>query len=58
MLEDNFDGYYRESVEAANPSIIIENFIVDVSVNQQPSASLTGEFRRIIMFIKAIEQGI
>lgn len=52
MLENNFDGYYKTSVEAENPSIIIESFIVDVSMNQKSSASITTQFRKIIMFMK------
>lgn len=52
MLESNFDGYYKTSVEAENPSIIIESFIIDVSMSQKASASTTSQFRKIIMFMK------
>ena len=52
LLENNFKGYYRNSVEAENPSIIIESFIIDVSMSQKANASITGQFRRIIMFMK------
>lgn len=52
LLEKNFKGYYRNSVEAENPSIIIESFIVDVSMTQKASASTTSQFRKIIMFMK------
>jgi len=57
LLENNFSGYYRTSVEAENPSIIIENFIVDVSVSQKASASTTAQFRKIIMFMKRKSAG-
>ena len=52
LLEGNFKGYYRNSVEAENPSIIVESFIIDVSMSQKANASITGQFRRIIMFMK------
>ena len=52
MLENNFDGYYKTSVEAENPSIIIESFIVDVSMSQKSNATTTSQFRKIIMFMK------
>jgi hypothetical protein len=52
MLEDKFKGYYRTSVEASNPSIIIESFIVDVSMSQKSSATTTNQFRKIIMAMK------
>ena len=52
MLESNFDGYYKTSVEAENPSIIIESFIIDVSMSQKANASTTSQFRKIIMFMK------
>ncbi len=57
LLEDNFDGYYKNSVEAENPSIIVENFIVDVSVSQNATASTTAQFRKIIMFMKKQSAG-
>ena len=52
MLEDKFDGYYKTSVEAENPSIIIESFIIDVSMSQKSNASITAQFRKIIMHMK------
>lgn len=52
MLENNFKGYYRNSVECENPSIIVESFIIDVSMSQKASASITGQFRKIIMHMK------
>ena len=52
MLENKFDGYYKTSVEAENPSIIIESFIIDVSMSQKSNASITAQFRKIIMHMK------
>jgi hypothetical protein len=52
LLEDNFKNYYKSSVEASNPSLIIESFIVDVSIKQKANATVTAQFRKIIMFMK------
>jgi hypothetical protein len=52
LLEDNFKGYYRSSVEAENPSIIIENFIVDVSMTQKASPMVTSQFRKIVAHLQ------
>ena len=52
LLEDNFDGYYKTSVESSNPSIIIESFIVDVSMSQKSNTQITMQFKKIIMFMK------
>ena len=52
LLEENFGGYYKTSVEAENPSIIIESFIIDVSMSQKANATVTTQFRKIIMFMK------
>jgi hypothetical protein len=48
LLKNNFTGYYRESVASANPNIIIESFIIDVSNQSSNDARLTREFRIII----------
>ncbi len=53
LLKENFGGYYRESIASANPNIIMESYIIDVS-NQggsKNSASLTREFRIIIQYM-------
>lgn len=52
LLENKFDGYYKTSVEAENPSIIIESFIIDVSMSSKSNASITAQFRKIIMHMK------
>ena len=52
LLEDNFKNYFRGSVEAGNPSIIIESFIVDISTTQKANSATAAEFRRIVTFLK------
>lgn len=53
LLEKNFKDYFRGSVEAGNPSIIIESFIVDISTSQKASPVVANEFRKIAAFLKA-----
>lgn len=53
LLEDRFDDYYRESIASENPNMMMLNFIVDVSnQNQGSSAQLTREFRLIIGYMR------
>ena len=52
LLEDNFKSYFRTSVEAGNPNIIIESFMVDLTTSHKSNAVISGEFGRIINFLK------
>lgn len=52
MLESNFKNYFRGSVEAGNPNIIIESFIIDISTTQKANAETTNQFKRIVSFLK------
>lgn len=52
LLEDNFKSYYRSSVEAENPSIIVENFIIDITNTQKTSAVVTAQFKQIVQHLK------
>ncbi len=55
LLKDNFGGYYKDFVISKNPTIIIENFILDVSKNQTGiSPTLTREFRIIVNYYRKI----
>jgi hypothetical protein len=56
LLEDNFKSYYRNSIEAENPSIIVESFIVDISTSQKASPAVTAQFKKIVMFLKQNSQ--
>ena len=50
LLEDNFDGYYRDMIQSKNPNLIVENFVLDVSKNQKHDRGTTIEFKRIMKF--------
>lgn len=52
LLENNFEGYYKDMMQSENPSTLIENFIVDVSKGQNMNLSLMQQFRKIIAFYK------
>lgn len=52
MLEENFKTYFRGSVEAGNPNVIIESFILDISTSQKAGASVAGEFRKIVQYLR------
>ena len=50
LLEDNFDGYYRDMIQSKNPNLIVENFVLDVSKNQKHDRGTNMEFKRIMKF--------
>lgn len=56
LLGERFDEYYRESIASANPNIIMENFVLDVSKQGGADAQLTRDFRRIIMYMQKMSQ--
>lgn len=48
LLKGNFGGYYKDYVASNNPTIIMENFVLDVSKSTSSSPKVTAQFRRII----------
>jgi hypothetical protein len=53
LLEGNFKSYYKNSIEAENPSLILENFVIDVSAQQQSTGiRVTQQFKKIIMHMR------
>ncbi len=58
LLEGNFKNYYRSSIAAENPAIIVENFISDVSKTQTADRMVTMQFKRIVLFLKERSSGI
>lgn len=56
LLKDKFNEYYRESIASSNPSIIMENFIIDVSNQGKSDPRLTREFRTIMQYIQKAGQ--
>lgn len=52
LLEGNFGDYYKDYVASNNPTIIMENFVLDVSKNTKASPKITAQFRRIINYYR------
>jgi hypothetical protein len=54
MMEDNFQKYYRDSIEAKNPSVMIESFMIDIatSKNIESNPNLNFQFKQIFNFLK------
>jgi len=48
MLKGNFGSYYKDYVSSGNSSIILENFVLDVSKDSKTSPAVTAQFRNII----------
>ena len=51
-LENNFSEYYKDFIVKKDGSIIMENFILDVSKSTKASATLMGQFKTIINYYK------
>ena len=48
LLRGNFSSYYKDYAASGNASIMMENFVLDVSKNTNASPQVTSQFRRII----------
>ena len=57
LLQNNFDGYYKDFIQSKNPSIIMESFILDVSRDGKADIQLARQFRQIVNFYKKQTQG-
>lgn len=56
MLKDNFNGYYRDFIQSKNSTIIMENFILDVSKSSGKDPKLIHEFQQIISYYRKVAQ--
>jgi hypothetical protein len=55
MLKDNFSDYYKDFLESKNSTIIMENFIIDVSnKNAKSDPKLMQQFRKIISHYRSL----
>ena len=48
LLRSNFGSYHKDYVASGNPTIIMENFVLDVAKDTKSSPAVTNQFRRII----------
>lgn len=57
LLKTRFNSYYREFAETKDNTIMMQNFIIDVSQTTGASAKLTGQFHTIIRYFRKISGG-
>lgn len=59
LLQSNFGNYYKDFISTKNPSIIIENFILDCGKEQGENVDtdLLRQFQKIAMFYKKKSAG-
>lgn len=50
LLKNNFNTYYKDFIESQSPTIIVENFILDLSKDLDADTETTRQFKRIVMF--------
>lgn len=56
LLKNNFGNYYKDFVDSRDPTIMIQNFVVDVSQDQEVDLQLTWQFKHIISHYKKAAQ--
>lgn len=57
LLRGNFGRYHRDMKQAGNPSIIMENFVIDVSENSSgTSVRVKQQFKKIIGHYRKLAQ--
>lgn len=56
LLKDRFNGYYRDFVETKDSTIMMQNFILDVSKESNSDPQTLQEFRKIIEYYRKMSQ--
>jgi hypothetical protein len=56
LLKSNFQTYYRDSISSQNPTIILENFILDVCKNNKTDAESVREFKVLVGYISKVAE--
>jgi hypothetical protein len=57
LLENNFDGYYKDFIQSQNPNTIIESFVIDVSTSSKSDIQTTAQFRKIVNYYRKMTNG-
>jgi hypothetical protein len=52
IFRGRFNEYYKDFIATNNPSIIMENFIIDVSHTAETSPRILAQYRRIIAYYR------
>jgi len=56
LFKENFKGYYKDFLNTKDNTIIMQNFMIDVSKNVKSDAVLAGQFKEIIKYYKELSQ--
>lgn len=56
LLKTKFNSYYREFAETKDNTIMMQNFIIDVSNTTGASAKLTHQFHTIIRYFRKVSR--
>jgi hypothetical protein len=56
LLKDRFNGYYRDFVETKDSTIMMQNFILDVSKESGSDPQTLQEFNKIIEYYRKMSQ--
>jgi hypothetical protein len=54
LLKTNFNTYYRDFIETKDSTVMMQNFILDVSKNVNSDPEVMREFREIIKYYKKL----
>lgn len=56
LLKERFNGYYRDFVETKDSTIMMQNFILDVSKESNSDPQTMQEFRKIMEYYRKMSQ--
>lgn len=54
LLEENFNGYYKDMIKSKNPNILIESFLEDVAQKNNDNITLKSQFKTIVSFYQEL----
>jgi hypothetical protein len=56
LLKENFGDYYRDFISTKDSTIMMQNFIIDVSKKTDSDPQVTRQFRQIISYYRELAQ--
>lgn len=56
MFADNFSDYYKDFIESKNPTVMMQNFVLDVSKKPGMDMETVGQLRKIISYYRRLSQ--
>ena len=58
LLKSNFGTYYKDFIQTSNSTVMMENFIIDVSRSTNADAKTLFQFKKIIKFLRDNSQKV